>query len=158
MTKTAAAKETLLEINPDVVIEDYTYNITTVEAFSHFIETLKKGNAQLHHRWAMRPHPCMQARILLLTFSAHTYTGSVDGQGTVSLILGCVDNFEARVAINQACMELNLAWMESGVSENAVSGHIQYIIPGETACFQVHHTYIHIYYVIWDTKFFLCGG
>ena len=27
--------------------------------------------------------------------------------------------------------------MESGVSENAVSGHIQYIIPGQTACFQV---------------------
>ena len=25
--------------------------------------------------------------------------------------------------------------MESGVSENAVSGHIQFIIPGETACF-----------------------
>lgn len=25
---------------------------------------------------------------------------------------------------------------ESGVSENAVSGHIQQIIPGETACFQ----------------------
>ena len=27
--------------------------------------------------------------------------------------------------------------MESGVSENAVSGHIQVIIPGETACFGV---------------------
>jgi ubiquitin-like modifier-activating enzyme 5 len=26
--------------------------------------------------------------------------------------------------------------MESGVSEDAVSGHIQTIIPGETACFQ----------------------
>jgi len=26
--------------------------------------------------------------------------------------------------------------MESGVSENAMSGHIQFIIPGETACFQ----------------------
>lgn len=27
--------------------------------------------------------------------------------------------------------------MESGVSENAVSGHIQLIIPGESACFAV---------------------
>ena len=27
--------------------------------------------------------------------------------------------------------------MESGVSENAVSGHIQLIKPGETACFAV---------------------
>ena len=42
-----------------------------------------------------------------------------------------------RIAINQACLELGLSWMESGVSENAVSGHIQFIVPGETACFQV---------------------
>jgi ubiquitin-like modifier-activating enzyme 5 len=27
--------------------------------------------------------------------------------------------------------------MESGVSENAVSGHIQLIVPGRTACFAV---------------------
>jgi len=26
-------------------------------------------------------------------------------------------------------------WVESGVSEDAVSGHIQFIVPGETACF-----------------------
>ncbi len=30
----------------------------------------------------------------------------------------------------------DLARFESGVSENAVSGHIQQIIPGVTACFQ----------------------
>nr|KJB51206.1 hypothetical protein B456_008G206300 [Gossypium raimondii] len=35
----------------------------------------------------------------------------------------------------EACNELNQAWMESGVSEDAVSGHIQLLIPGETACF-----------------------
>lgn len=39
------------------------------------------------------------------------------------------------MAINTACNELNLNWMESGVSENAVSGHIQFLIPGELACF-----------------------
>ena len=33
-------------------------------------------------------------------------------------------------------MELNLVWMESGVSEDAVSGHIQLLAPGQTACFQ----------------------
>ena len=26
-------------------------------------------------------------------------------------------------------------WFESGVSENAMSGHIQWLVPGETACF-----------------------
>lgn len=53
----------------------------------------------------------------------------------VDLVLSCVDNFEARMAINTACNELGQIWMESGVSENAVSGHIQLIKPGETACF-----------------------
>lgn len=60
--------------------------------------------------------------------------GGKDGQA-VNLVLSCVDNFEARMAINTACNELNQPWIESGVSENAVSGHIQFIIPGKTACF-----------------------
>jgi len=50
-------------------------------------------------------------------------------------VLSCVDNFEARMAINAACNEINQTWFESGVSENAVSGHIQFLIPGDTACF-----------------------
>jgi len=37
----------------------------------------------------------------------------------------------------KACNEIGQPWMESGVSENAVSGHVQVIIPGETACFAV---------------------
>lgn len=62
-------------------------------------------------------------------------TGGLDGQSPVDLVLSCVDNFEARMAINTACNELNLNWFESGVSENAVSGHIQLLKPGESACF-----------------------
>jgi len=54
----------------------------------------------------------------------------------VDIVLGCVDNFEARITVNRACLELGLPWMESGVSENAMSGHIQFIKPGETACFE----------------------
>lgn len=57
--------------------------------------------------------------------------------GPVDIVLSCVDNFEARFAINTACNEFNLTWFESGVSENAVSGHIQFIVPGDTACFAV---------------------
>ncbi|XP_065656146.1 ubiquitin-like modifier-activating enzyme 5 isoform X2 [Hydra vulgaris] len=60
--------------------------------------------------------------------------GSITG-GPLDLVLCCVDNFEARMAINTACNELGQPWIESGVSENAVSGHIQVILPGETACF-----------------------
>ncbi|KAM9163658.1 ubiquitin-like modifier-activating enzyme 5 isoform 2-T2 [Pangshura tecta] len=63
-----------------------------------------------------------------------SYGGLEEGK-PVDLVLSCVDNFEARMAINTACNELGQTWMESGVSENAVSGHIQLIIPGESACF-----------------------
>ncbi|XP_068944479.1 ubiquitin-like modifier-activating enzyme 5 [Petaurus breviceps papuanus] len=61
--------------------------------------------------------------------------GGMESGKPVDLVLSCVDNFEARMAINTACNELGQTWMESGVSENAVSGHIQLIIPGESACF-----------------------
>ena len=52
------------------------------------------------------------------------------------MVLGCVDNFGARLAINSACCELDLPWFESGVSEDAMGGHVQLIIPGITACFE----------------------
>lgn len=67
-------------------------------------------------------------------------TGGLKGN-SVDLVLSCVDNFEARMAINTACNELSQNWMESGVSENAVSGHIQLIRPGRTACFAVSFTF-----------------
>lgn len=62
-------------------------------------------------------------------------TGGIDNNSPVDLVLSCVDNFEARMAINTACNELGFNWFESGVSENAVPGHIQFIRPGDTACF-----------------------
>lgn len=61
----------------------------------------------------------------------------------MQLVLSCVDNFEARYAINTACNELGQKWFESGVSENAVSGHIQFMVPGESACFAV--SLLHIF-------------
>lgn len=103
LSKVEAAARTLTFINPDVSIETHNYNITTVESFDKFLDTIGHGGIQ-----AGQP---------------------------VDLILSCVDNFEARMAINTACNELSLNWFESGVSENAVSGHIQFIRPGETACF-----------------------
>jgi ubiquitin-like modifier-activating enzyme 5 len=64
-------------------------------------------------------------------------TQDEDGKTSrVDLVLSCVDNYEARMVINQACLELEQNWMESGVSEDAVSGHIQLIEPGMSACFE----------------------
>ncbi|XP_039961028.1 ubiquitin-like modifier-activating enzyme 5 [Bactrocera neohumeralis] len=103
LSKVEAAARTLSFINPDVRIETHNYNITTVESFDKFLNTISHGGIQ--------------------------------PDTPVDLVLSCVDNFEARMAINTACNELGLNWFESGVSENAVSGHIQFIRPGETACF-----------------------
>ncbi|KAL3139967.1 hypothetical protein ABBQ38_004254 [Trebouxia sp. C0009 RCD-2024] len=101
LTKTDAAAQTLSSINPDVQLESYTMNITTVEGFEAFKSSI-----------------C-----------------DPQGKSRVDMVLSCVDNYEARMTINQVCLELGQLWMESGVSEDAVSGHIQVIIPGETACF-----------------------
>lgn len=56
--------------------------------------------------------------------------------GNKVLLLCCVDNYAARVTINRACLESNQAWFESGVSETAMSGHIQMMQPGVAACFE----------------------
>lgn len=73
---------------------------------------------------------------LFLSIWLHFRHGNLEG-GPVDLVLSCVDNYEGRMSINQACNHLGLPWFESGVSENAVSGHIQFVNPGETACFAV---------------------
>lgn len=103
LSKVEAAKLTLQNINPDVEIEVFNYNITTVDKFDHFMNVISTRSLK------------------------NSY---------VDLLLCCVDNFEARIAVNRACNEINLNWFESGVSENAVSGHIQFIKPGETSCFE----------------------
>lgn len=102
LDKVEAARLSLEKINPDVIIEGFSYNIVSNEHFDKFLNKVE--------------------------------TGSLKG-GRVDMILSCVDNYGARMAINKACNMLNQIWMESGVSENAMSGHIQFIIPGETACF-----------------------
>ena len=109
MSKVDAAVKTLTLINPDVQFESHNYNITTVDNFEQFLDRIQNGGLS---------------------------KGS-EGPKSVDLVLSCVDNFEARMAINTACNELNQIWIESGVSENAVSGHIQFVIPGEIACFAV---------------------
>ncbi|KAF3836602.1 hypothetical protein F7725_029160 [Dissostichus mawsoni] len=116
LSKVEAAEHTLRNINPDVSFETHNYNITTMDNFAHFMERI---SGKFIHNNLLCP----------LSF------GGLEEGKPVDLILSCVDNFEARMAINTACNELGQIWMESGVSENAVSGHIQLIIPGETACF-----------------------
>lgn len=109
LSKVEASKETLLEINPDVEIHAFSYNICSVDNYDHFLSQIR--------------------------------TGGLNGSN-VNLVLACVDNYAARITINRACGEINQVWMESGVSEDAMSGHIQTIYPGETACFECAPPYI----------------
>ncbi|KAI0558405.1 Ubiquitin-activating enzyme [Gracilaria domingensis] len=102
LSKVDAARDTLLGINPDVEIEAYNYDITSLQNFDHFMRRISNGGKD---------------------------------EKPVDLLLSCVDNFAARNSINAACNELPQTWMESGVSEDAVSGHIQLIQPGKLACF-----------------------
>lgn len=67
MTKTAAAAETLTNINPDVELESHTLNITTLKGFDEFKRILSDDA----------------------------------GKSRVDLVLSCVDNYEARMTINQ---------------------------------------------------------
>lgn len=70
------------------------------------------------------------------TFIDSLTNGGVEPKTPVDLLLCCVDNFQARLSVNLACLTYNLPWMESGVAENAVSGHIQLLLPGVTACYE----------------------
>ena len=56
-------------------------------------------------------------------FKGRVLEGGRDGQ-RCDLVLSCVDNYAARMSINKACNEMDQIWYESGVSENAMSGHI----------------------------------
>ncbi|KAH9600749.1 THIF-type NAD/FAD binding fold [Trypanosoma melophagium] len=67
---------------------------------------------------------------------ALTKNGGVQPNSPVDLLLCCVDNFQARLTVNYACLLFNIPWMESGVAENAVSGHIQLLLPGVTPCYE----------------------
>ena len=41
LSKVEAARDTLMDINPDVRFEVHNYNITTVDNFQHFMERVR---------------------------------------------------------------------------------------------------------------------
>ena len=57
-------------------------------------------------------------------FCDRIMNGGLGESKRISIVLSCVDNYGARMTINRACNELDQVWFESGVSENAMSGHI----------------------------------
>jgi len=51
----------------------------------------------------------------------------------VDLVLGCVDNAEARLAINRQCFENHIPWIDAGIHELAC--HVSVYQPGTSACY-----------------------
>jgi ubiquitin-like modifier-activating enzyme 5 len=59
-------------------------------------------------------------------------SGSIDRKEAVSMIIGCVDNLEARQLIEQVSEEMQVPYMDAVVSDDAMGGSVQLIIPGRT--------------------------
>ena len=59
-------------------------------------------------------------------------TGGIDRKSPVNLVLSCVDTMEARQALESVCEELQLPMMDAVTGDDAMSGHVQLIIPGRT--------------------------
>ncbi|KAK2189410.1 hypothetical protein NP493_107g04027 [Ridgeia piscesae] len=103
---------------------------------------MSKVDAAVNTLQDINPDVCIEAHNYNITTMANfdhfkncLKNGNLKTDGQVDLVLCCVDNFEARMTVNIVCNEICQTWFESGVSENAVSGHIQLVKPGETACF-----------------------
>lgn len=79
-------------------------------------------------RWTTRPSTwCWVASTILQVFALSRLLKLVcDSSSSWSGHL-CSHVVQARMSINQACLELNQVWFESGVSETAMSGHVQLV-------------------------------
>src|SRR6478609_2229978 len=50
------------------------------------------------------------------------------------IVLGCVDNVEARRFINRVCRYLGKPWIDSGI--NVLAGHVSFYSPSSEVCYE----------------------
>ena len=82
MTKTDAAAQTLSGINPDVRLESYTMNITTVDGFERFKvgQRYRITPRSLIHNTSLLPCPSIQPLAPSVTWLCHSFlSGEPDG-------------------------------------------------------------------------------
>ena len=130
MTKTDAAAQTLQDINPDVAIESYTMNITTLKGFDEFKASVCDNQGHSRVDLVLSCVDNYEARMTInqvCAFQIPSTCSSNPSHGAMALnLLPCsMTPIAVRVMPVQVCLELEQNWMESGVSEDAVSGHIQ---------------------------------
>ncbi|KAG5482903.1 hypothetical protein LSCM1_06939 [Leishmania martiniquensis] len=104
---------------------------------------LKKVEAAKETLQGINPNTLVEPHAYNITLTEHWQRfsdaltkGGVAPDSPIDLLLCCVDNFQARLTVNLACLTYEVPWMESGVSEDAVSGHIQLLLPGVTPCYE----------------------
>ncbi|RNF15100.1 putative NAD/FAD dependent dehydrogenase [Trypanosoma conorhini] len=105
--------------------------MTKVEAAKQTLESINPDTEIVPYAFSITATEHWQEFV-----DALTKHGGVQPNSPVDLLLCCVDNFQARLTVNYACLLHRLPWMESGVAENAVSGHIQLLLPGVTPCYE----------------------
>lgn len=52
----------------------------------------------------------------------------------MSVVVGCLDNREARLAVNRACWKTGVPWIDGGIQE--LSGTVKVFIPPDSACYE----------------------
>jgi ubiquitin-like modifier-activating enzyme 5 len=104
MTKTDAAAQTLAGINPDVALESYTMNITTLEGFEAFKTCLTVAGrpADGCSNGGGKDRSNDGSGGSGRDGDGSGLQGAADAVSRVDLVLSCVDNYEARMTINQA--------------------------------------------------------
>lgn len=68
----------------------------------------------------------------LSKFKETLAAGGLDRKSPVSLVIGCVDSMPTRQAIEGVSAELQLPYVDAVCGDDAMSGHVQLIIPGRT--------------------------
>lgn len=54
----------------------------------------------------------------------------------MDVIIGCLDNLEARIFLNQKCFSVFRPWIEAGI--NQLDGQVQVFHPGQGACYECY--------------------
>ncbi len=53
----------------------------------------------------------------------------------VDLVINSVDNFPARIYVNEKCVKLHQDYIDSGASRSGLGGYVHLVIPFKTACY-----------------------
>ena len=52
----------------------------------------------------------------------------------VDVVIGCLDNREARLWVNRQCWKVNTPWIDGGIQE--ISGVVKVFVPPDSACYE----------------------